>query len=280
MKFIVIPRITFRGANAQPSWWIVGPPGPMPILGFSLALCRAIGIQSDFAAAGAVLHDYCLRAESGEYNASLPHQQRGAALIDNKDYASGTQSLSAQPTARCDGIVSVVIGVSDHALIDNSAIVDFLDRGRIAGGTIARHGFIGTKTPSFNSLADAQKHIKGGFSMVDRSDLLTPRGAEDPLDAFLRVTRYYKVATKEECQPESWLAPYAAGYIALNTPVERPGTRDNLPHAFAEPVIGLMQFVSRNAAPVALWRYATEPGQYLIEPLTETTVTTPEPQLA
>ena len=269
---MVIPRIVFRGANAQPAWWLVGPPGPMPILGFSLALCRAIGIEAHFLGAGAVLHDHALRAEKGEFGSSLPHQQRGAALIDSNDYANGTQSLSAQPTARCDGIVSVIVAIHEDGDVDASAIAEFLDRGRIAGGTIAEHRFNPKKGCLFDTFKEAQERIGGGFSMVDRADLLVPAEGEDPLDAFLRATRRYKTVANGQQQPESWLVPYAAGYQGLTTPSVRRGTRDNIPHAFAEPLVGLMQFVPRSKAPIALWRYAATPDNYFVEPMVPTAV--------
>lgn len=55
----------------------------------------------------------------------------------------------------------------------------------------------------------------------------------------------------------SWLAPAVLGYAMTTEPAHRAGVRGDHEHAFAEPLIGLVQFVSQrqHAGPVPWWRH-------------------------
>lgn len=275
-QYVVIPRIEYRGANAQPVWWLAAAPGPMAFCGLAKALAMTIGASNHLISAGAVIHDFRFRAEQLEGFRILPHQMRGAVLIDEKDYASGTKSLSGQPTIRGDGIVSVVIAFDDDVVIDMGKITDFLDRARVGGGTIASHLFSAKNNCLYDRWSDVLKRIPSGFCMVDRADLLVPRSGEDPLDAFVRVTRKpIEDANKRKTEDErkarearSYLTPYNAAYRALTPMAQRNGVRDGHPHAFVEPMVGLMQLVSRRKTEIAMWKHA-QPSEdlFAVQPL-------------
>lgn len=55
----------------------------------------------------------------------------------------------------------------------------------------------------------------------------------------------------------SWLAPAVLGYAMTTEPARRAGVRGDHEHAFAEPLIGLVQFVSQrqHLGPVPWWRH-------------------------
>ena len=55
----------------------------------------------------------------------------------------------------------------------------------------------------------------------------------------------------------SWLAPAVLGYAMTTAPAHRAGVRGDHEHAFAEPLIGLVQFVSQrqHTGPVPWWRH-------------------------
>ena len=111
VKWLVLPRLEVRSMNAQPAWWCVGAPGPMAARGLAQALGEAAfgNGASDIRGVAMVWHHFELR---GEYISSKPgsafqdffaHQHRAAALINDDDYASGSKTLSGQPTVRGDG---------------------------------------------------------------------------------------------------------------------------------------------------------------------------------
>ena len=282
-KYLILPRVEYRGANAMPAWWCTGAPGPMAARGFAGALAIAIGGRGAIGwlrGASVVHHDVSLRAERIGRRL-YPHQLRAASLVSKDDYAgsSGT-ALSSQPTVRCDGVASLVCAFAEDAPIDAGAVENFLRRARFAGGTVADHGFEASKPLIADNLREAAACVRSGFSFHDRADLLVPKqGEADPLDAFLRATRREKrpqeqiavrTATEQLAAestaevPEAWLQPYLAGYRALTALDPAARSRDGHPHAFAEPLVGLAQLVSLRSKGLSLWDYSNVHGLYAV----------------
>lgn len=299
--YLVLSRIVYRGANAQPAWWCSAAPGPMAFAGFGHALARAVGAVDAWRGIGIVHHDHRLRAERlplaepqrAPRVGLFPHQHRGAALIGQKDYPAGSHSLSSQPTIRSDGIVSLVLAFDEGTRLASATIADFLRRARIAGGTIARHRFNDRRDWIASEWKDVPQMLGSGHVFVDRSDRLACRGDEDPLDAFLRATRRFRPkerahgdkapheaaarapaapARSHDAERASWLTPYTAGYRAI-TPIESRGwSRDGWDHAFVEPLVGLGQMQPLRALaaqPIPLWNHvhtAQAPDLFLVRP--------------
>jgi CRISPR type I-F-associated protein Csy2 len=282
-KYLILPRVEYRGANAMPAWWCTGAPGPMAARGFAGALAIAIGGRGAIGwlrGASVVHHDVSLRAERIGRRL-YPHQLRAASLVSKDDYAgsSGT-ALSSQPTVRCDGVASLVCAFAVDAPIDAGAVENFLRRARFAGGTVADHGFEASRPLIAGNLREAAACVRSGFSFHDRADLLVPKqGEADPLDAFLRATRREKrpqeqiavrTATEQLAAestaevPEAWLQPYLAGYRALTALDPAARSRDGHPHAFAEPLVGLAQLVSLRSKGLSLWDYSNVHGLYAV----------------
>lgn len=296
IKWLVLPRLEVRSMNAQPAWWCVGTPGPMAARGLAQALGEAAFGKgpADIHGVAMIWHHFELR---GEYISSKPgsafqdffaHQHRAAALINDSDYASGSKTLSGQPTVRGDGTVTLVLAVDARASIDLVGIEQRLNVGRLAGGSIVSHQFRlpkgdrQVKSPRdlliHEEWASVMKRVRTGHAFVDRSELVQEAmaaGAADPLEAFLVCTqpqgRVGRVAPKEAkggfARPRSsWLAPYLAGYYGLTASTERRMSRDGHPHAFVEPLIGLGQFLSiRESGVVPFWDYtAGDDGTYRI----------------
>jgi CRISPR-associated protein Csy2 len=199
-----------------------------------------------------------------------PHQFRAASYVSvgpttkdvERDYVGGRPALSGQPTARCVGTLSVIIALDEYAPVDLEGIERWLGRARFSGGVISSHAFkiksgraSGQGGPSGKSRAgrgvlveswsDVLSSVRSGFAFVNRRELIEEKleaGAKDPLDAFLECTQPLPYGSKEK-RP-SWLMPYHAGFHRITDIAERNLTRDGLPHAFVEPLVGLGQFVS------------------------------------
>lgn len=294
-KWLVLPRLEVRAMNAQPAWWCVGAPGPMAARGLAQSLGESAFGQGagDIKGVAMVWHHFELRGEhiksrpGSTFHDFFAHQHRAAALINDDDYASGSKTLSGQPTVRGDGTVTLILAVDSLASIDLEAIERRLDVGRLAGGSIVDHGF---RVPKgglrAHSLADqliyeewtsVRSRVRTGFAFVDRSELIEEAmaaGAADPLDAFLACTQPRSRQEKDKAQADdppkqprsSWLSPYLAGYYGLTDATERRMARDGHPHAFVEPLVGLGQFLSiRHSPAIPFWDYAGEQdGTYRI----------------
>jgi CRISPR-associated protein Csy2 len=82
----------------------------------------------------------------------------------------------------------------------------------------------------------------------------------------------------------SWLAPAVLGYAMTTEPAHRAGVRGDHEHAFAEPLIGLVQFVSQrqHTGPVPWWRHGWSADDVFLvtqdERLLDTTLNQADPQ--
>lgn len=184
--YLAFRRLHVRNVNAQPAWWLVGPPGPLPYAGMAHALARTVcGDSARESGVAVVHHDFELLAERLPRSFAVhPHQFRGASLIARDDYASGTQ-LSLQPTVRGNLVASVIVRFPPGTQLREEPVRAWLRAGRLAGGTIQG-------APDFKVLLseqEAREFIRSGFSMHERSDLLQPRAGRDRLDALLAATR-------------------------------------------------------------------------------------------
>lgn len=244
MKYLRLSRLEVNNANALAVPWIVAAPSPTAYVGFAHRLGRDLGTRT--AGVAVVHHDFHLCAERIDGRV-LPHQFRSATFINKADYSSKSKSaLSLQPTVRCNVVVSLVLELADDAALGIDALQQQLLQCRIAGGSIRAVADVEVHVDQ----ESATRAIRGGFSVVERGDLLQPQSdREDRLDAFLRVT------DPNAESKESWLSPALLGYRAITPITKRQNSRDDYRHAFAEPLIGLTQFVSLREKGLRFWRY-------------------------
>lgn len=331
--FVTIPRIQVRNVNALPAWWFVAPPGPFAYLGFAHALARECceGITPEVAI---VHHDFSLQAlvnPKGKDFQVHPHQFRGSSLINEKDYAKGTKSLSLQPTVRGDLTVTLVLAFPEDAPLDMDALKSFMQQARVAGGSVVDHGCIQSPV---KTMKEAMASVKSGFLIEERLDILAaPEGDAQGasfsiLERFMDVTtppalrrvlsgeQPWKPAQKvtpkkskmtalpavaevaEELtvdegvddlvdqnvtvdpiaiqveegaetpvKNQGWLIPTCLGFAALTNTSDRAMTRDGYQHAYAEPLVGVVEYRSLRAinaddqpAGLSFWRYGQPAG--------------------
>lgn len=271
MSYLVIPRIRVQNANAQPVWWMIAPPPMTAYAGFSHALALALGWRK-CEGFGVVHHDIQFLGEfEGERGAFLPHQFRAASFIDKGDYSSKNQyALSSQPTARCHLSVSLVIRLDEDDAVDlESAFPRFMRGARLAGGSVVEYG----KASLQDSKEAVIKYLKTGHAIHERQDLMAMQeGERDMLDVVLRLTdpqlRFeaennaksadHKKSDDVEEDAHSWLMPTSLGYLAITEFQNRKNVRGGLPHAFAEPLVGMVQYRTLRRAGIPIWK-ATNP---------------------
>lgn len=264
MSYLVVPRLRIRGVNALAGNAAISAAQVLPcvLFGHNLGLktgCRPTRV--------AILHhDAQLLGEYGSdgFYDFHPQQRRGATFIDSVDYSSkNPHALSLQPTASCHLTLSLLFEVRGGINIDK--IKRFLRTARIAGGNIDSHGEI-EAADDLDAL-----YLPKGFWLIERSDLLDTDGS--PVDALVAAIgrKSVRVEAPEARNPsdpppplpDSWLAASVLGY-AMTTPFEtRAGVRqtddgETPLHAFCEPLLGLVQYVSPKdygPRPIPWWEH-------------------------
>jgi CRISPR-associated protein Csy2 len=264
MSYLLLPRLHIRAVNALAGNAAISPAQVLPCVLFGHNLERKTGCRPTRVAI--LHHDAQLLGEYGSdgFYDFHPQQRRGATFIDSVDYSSkNPHALSLQPTASCHLTLSLLFEVRGR--IDIDKIKRFLRTARIAGGNIDSHGEIGA-ADDLDAL-----HLPKGFWLIERSDLLNTDGS--PVDAL--VTAIGRKSIRAEAPearnpgdpppplPDSWLAASVLGY-AMTTPFEvRAGVRqtddgETPLHAFCEPLLGLVQYVSikdYGPRPIPWWEH-------------------------
>lgn len=240
-EYLVIPRLEVRAANAQSTWWLINAAPVMAANLFAHNLGRATGAYPQ--GVGILHHDAQLLGEVF-YDRLKPQQRRGAVYINVDDYSSKNKhALSLQPTASCHLRVTLVLEYDalESAPPSLGEVNEFLHGARLAGGHIVSHG----EPYVAESLALLRRLLTSGYWIVERQDLLASAGADsDPLDGLIAACgRTLLDVDAEKPKSASWIAPTTLGYAMLSDYVQRPGTRGGYPHAYAEPLVGLVQYV-------------------------------------
>lgn len=296
-RYLVISRMRVAHANAMQAWWLMAPPSPMTLYGFA----HNMGLRCHFSFSKlAMVHHgiqwlalekpsarFEKKPEGGQEDKNwdvrfwnhkvIPQQPQGATFIDGNDHISSGFAKGLQPTARCHVEMSMVLDIGEVP-INVDDIETFLWSGRLGGGAIVEHGFVGI----CDSLEAVTSKIGGGFWVLDRSDMVSSTMKSlglDGTEALIRIFEdhaqqrfVYDHATEIQREkmekPASWLSANVTGYATLEPFQRRFGVRDGVPHAYAEPLVGLTQYCSvREKECAPFWQYqpCPEKGVYLIK---------------
>ena len=128
---------------------------------------------------------------------------------------------------------------------------EFLHRARLSGGLVTGHGEIVLE----DSLEAAFDRVGNGYVVTDRRDMLEDKGKNQ---AELLVEALG--AQPSAGEDNTWLSAACLGYAAITPFEHRGGARCGYTHAFAEPLVGMVQYRSLRQwrkeadAEEALWR--------------------------
>lgn len=246
-QIIVIPHIKVQNANLQTSGFILGGAPLMAAAMFCHNLARLLKTQD----LGFILVHHDRQDLGGSaYGRFTPAQRRGAVFIGKKDYSSKNKyALSLQPTASCHLEISLIIDFK--RVQDMKKLTDIVQRSRFAGGQI-----IGVhELAECESTEAALALIRNGFVVQDRKDLLQHYQQQfqvNRLQALAQLLSHKPDADIPDipAQKLSWLAATTLGYALLESPtIARTGIRQadqqqSTAHAYAEPLVGLIQYQS------------------------------------
>ncbi len=293
MNVLVLRDLEVENANALSSPITVGFPSLPAWLGFVHALERALSHHNDelsgvrFVRFGVLCHDFQLlayRGDYGTYECSMP----------KRTLKKNGKTPAFIPEAFCHLKVSVVIQYEnlssrfeDEA---KKAIERFLLRARIAGGTMTNHGEVfydyvseGDDEGLTLEYKKILNRLSPGYALVSLADLLEQYCQEHEVDSItgllellssyreeLSETKGEKKFSEWSRKEQGWLVPISVGYQAISEPLRGvPQARDvETPHAFAEAVVTLGEFVMPNVLKnleELLWKpiYEPESGLYL-----------------
>ena len=258
--YLTLPFVDVKTANARPVHWAISTACVVPAVQFGHALGRHIGASrgedlTESSAAGGVYPTSVrlVHHRSRVLKDRLPKvgtviQKRRAAgptlNLEQELNSKGKKTVgrvSDQPAVFADILVSMVLEFDDDDQIDELDIPDinsFVRRARIAGGQIIDH----RPTELHDTLRDAMKSIGSGFVINERSDLIDPA---DPLRSMLDALYGDRLKPQGGASNDrAWLVPTCLGYVLAESRCCRNGVRFGLPHAYCEPLAGLVQYRS------------------------------------
>lgn len=262
MSYLVIPSLRVAEANLINTNFLVGGVPVMAGMMLGHALGRTIG---NLALSVAYIHHDLVPNGEWQFGVLYPQQRRSATYMFERgrsgDYASGSPgpTLSLQPVATGTVRASLIVEFEDP-VSSTEDVIAFLAKARLAGGRIDRHGEVGVHIDAGEALAA----LRTGYVVMDRRDLMPMPDSVDPLQAI--VDRLGRRSTSPD---ETWLSATHLGYAPI-TPIEaRDGSREGYEHAYAEPLVGLVQFRSLRAlkapASTCFWRPEwTQEGVFLL----------------
>lgn len=237
MSFLTIPLLRASSANIFNSSFLIGGPPVLPAYLFAHAMGRELNFKAPQVA---FIHHYMQpKGQVGKYEVFYPQQRRAASFTFGsnigRDYSSKNKhALSLQPVATADLCVSLIIECDGLRTLEG--VEAFLFNARFSGGVILGAG----KVAIYESVEDALESIPSGYLVLDRRDLLELQDGKDQAQLLVEALG----GRNQKCDGASWLSATNVGYAAISSVEKRRGVREGYPHAFAEPLIGLVQYRS------------------------------------
>ena len=254
MSYLVFPRVRVQAANMLSASFLMGGPPVFAAYGLGEALCFHLGGGAKVTGMALIHHNREALGQSF-YGVFSPQQRRAAAFTFGKsangsDYSSkNPHALSLQPVACAHLRVSIIWELEQVAGVKEAR--EFLYRARLSGGLVTGHGEIVLE----DSLEAAFDRVGNGYVVTDRRDMLEDKGKNQ---AELLVEALG--AQPSAGEDNTWLSATCLGYAAITSFEHRGGARCGYPHAFAEPLVGMVQYRSLRQwrkeadAEEALWR--------------------------
>lgn len=254
-SYLVLPHMRVQGTNMYNAAFLMGGPPVLAAWFMAHALGRKMDMADHVLSMAFVLHSQTPLGDSF-YGVFNPQLRRGAAYTfgssrNGTDYSSkNKQALSLQPVARAHMEVSLFVGIRDLGATEG--IDSLLVGGRLAGGTITSMA----KPCLHRTVREALEYVRTGYVVRDRRDLLEREGAGNRAEQFVAALGH-KPAENDAL---GWLSATCLGYAATTPFEKRAGVREGYEHAFAEPLIGLVQYVpirrclGEDMATQSLWR--------------------------
>lgn len=254
MSYLVFPRVRVQAANMLSASFLMGGPPVFAAYGLGEALCFHLGGGAKVTGMALIHHNREALGQSF-YGVFSPQQRRAAAFTFGKsangsDYSSkNPHALSLQPVACAHLRVSIIWELEQVAGVVEAR--EFLHRARLSGGLVTGHGEIVLE----DSLKAAFDRVGNGYVVTDRRDMLEDK-SKNQAELLVEALGAQPSAGEDN----TWLSATCLGYAAITPFEHRGGVRCGYKHAFAEPLVGMVQYRSLRQwrkeadAEEALWR--------------------------
>ncbi len=255
MQYITLARMRIQGANIYNTAFLMGGPPVLPAYFMAHALGRKLYMPEAVRSVALTIHDYTPLGDTF-YGVFNPQQRRSASFTfgpsqNSSDYSSKNKhALSLQPVATAHMQVSLIIGFKEEPSLED--IRKHVLGGRFSGGIIMSLGALHVS----DDIEEALTKLKNGFVVMDRRDLLENKNAQERAQAFVNALGHISHGD----DGLAWLSATCLGYANISPYARRGGAREGYEHAFAEPLAGLVQYLSvrqcleEDRAKEALWR--------------------------
>ena len=242
MSYLVFPRVRVQAANMLSCSFLVGGPPIFAAYGLGEALCHHLGGKGRVSGLAFIHHHRQALGQSNKYGQFMPQQRRGAAFTfdwgskdwKGSDYSSKNKyALSLQPVACAHWLVSLIWDLEN--VRDEAGACRFLHQARLAGGLITQHG----KIVFTETMTEALDCVRNGYIVLDRRDLLEYPGCNQAESLVQALGAVFSAKSGN-----TWLSATCVGYAAITDFAHRARAREGYLHAFAEPLVGMVQYRS------------------------------------
>lgn len=262
-KYLAIKRLRVQHANSMMSYNTIGAPPITAHLGFAGAIAHRFNIECKGVA---ILHHGQDHEGMYIYGRLAPNRVRGVPpQLSSKKLSS--MALSDQPFAISHYEASLIIAFEaedfedlESSVFQNSFINMLLSKFRLAGGVIVNVGGVAI----FEDLGQANRYLpKAGHWVLDRKDILEKENRKEGESVLVTaIHSLYPIETdpKENGLDKPWLSMSVVGYVRLTDFEKRDGVRQDLPHAFVEPMLGMIEYKSIRKIPsideeMVFWKF-------------------------
>jgi CRISPR-associated protein Csy2 len=233
-------------ASGKNAYCVYGNPSPFAFIGFSHALCARSGLEQEGGVL-AIFHNIEMHANESpfkEYTFDMPR----SAQRDSKETRNSSGKTQID-MPMVDLSVSLCFQCTSEKYDGlKNLLEETINEMRFAGGVISKSSFRMSET------SDKAFKFKPGFVM---SSALIEDGDGD---IFTRTLQ--KISIQKGKQ--GWFSPSLVGFRLIEDPqLNRKGARGGHPHAYADPMIGVVQFKSARKANIDdLWSIEQKDGIY------------------
>lgn len=226
---IVAKNIVASRVNLIQNDYASGLPSPLSFLGLADTLVRQLGLESWSARALPILHH--VEVSKGRTKPEMEPKAGAFTPIETMEDLVGTVE------------VSVLIDLPGCERV--SDVKRVMAGCRIAGGLIQNDKI---EIEAVTADGSAFRGLRRGYAML-RPDADRPERRQISTGDEESLSEIAHTVFPTEREPgHGWIVPVAAGYRLLEDPETAPKrirTRDqNIPHVFAEPVLGIAELVS------------------------------------
>ncbi len=271
--FILLEGLKLSNVNAEANFYVFGFPAVTGFTGFGhwleLKLNEELTNKFRVEGVGIISHSFSMHAGRPkcptqleglfEKSKSSKNRPKCPTQLEGEKYKANPPIVDE---AKADLSVSLVLrttvveasrfrpGMPNHfsefekVWLKSNKLKSLINASVICGGGVSN--FKDVKYFLEKELVESLKRIKGGYFLRDRIDLLENRNGKNPLDLifeYLTAFRNKEDPNHFKRKQGGWIVPLAVGYQGIETPKKRTGVRKGYEHMYAEPLVGLGEFV-------------------------------------